>query len=300
MMRTSLFLVIFFTSFQLYADNIVMLSMNADGPVEQGFRDGIIAEMPDTRFYTSGAGGDMSIFRMQLKASRSFDAKIYFTNGQVPTKELLSDKTLPNVVFVSIQYPFQDELFDGVDFAGSAGIKTDIPIRKLVSAMKDVVDFKILGVLKTDNNRNYDYSIKELRQISAELDFKVEELSTDDLFVLNSQLAETTPHAVYIPAHGKVDPNIFDIIKAHNIPTIAENKEDVLKRGALLALVVDGYRAGRIAAKKAVNILKTDTIPQQPINSIEHFLFVVNLMTASRLGVQIPMPYLIIADQIVR
>jgi len=74
----------------------------------------------------------------------------------------------------------------------------------------------------------------------------------------------------------------------------------VRKRGALLALVVDGYRAGRLAARKAVYILKKGEIPENPIDSIEHFLFVVNLMTASRLGVQIPMPYLIIADQIIR
>lgn len=300
MMRTSLFLIILFTAFQLYAESIVMLGLKADGAVERGFRDGIISEMPDVRFYTFGAGGDMSIFRMQLEASRDFDADMYFTNGQIPTKELLKDKTLPPVVFVSVQYPFQDELFDGVDFTGSAGIKTDIPIRKLLTAMKKVVDFKNLGVLKTDNNRNYEYSIKEIREISAEIGFKVSELTTDDLFELNRQLAEKSPDAVYIPAHGNVDVKMFDIIKAHNIPTIAEDTEDVRQRGALLALVVDGYRAGRIAARKAVSIFKTKKIPSQPINSIEHFLFVVNMMTASRLGVQIPMPYLIIADQIVR
>jgi len=300
MMRTSLFLIILFTAFQLYAESIVMLGLKADGAVERGFRDGIISEMPDVRFYTFGSGGDMSIFRMQLEASRDFDADMYFTNGQIPTKELLKDKTLPPVVFVSVQYPFQDELFDGVDFTGSAGIKTDIPIRKLLTAMKKVVDFKNLGVLKTDNNRNYEYSIKEIREISAEIGFKVSELTTDDLFELNRQLAEKKPDAVYIPAHGNVDVKMFDIIKAHNIPTIAEDTEDVRQRGALLALVVDGYRAGRIAARKAVSIFKTKKIPPQPIDSIEHFLFVVNMMTASRLGVQIPMPYLIIADQIVR
>lgn len=300
MMRISFLIVILLVSCLSYADNIVMLGLKADGSVERGFRDGIINELPDARFYTFGSGGDMSIFRMQLEASRKFDTDIYFTNGQIPTKELLKDKTMPPVVFVSVQYPFQDELFDGVDFTNSAGIKTDIPIRKLLTAMKKVVDFKHLGVLKTDNNRNYEYSIKEIREMSDDIGFSITELTTDDLFVLNRQLAEKKPDAVYIPAHGNVDVKMFDIIKAHNIPTIAEDTEDVRKRGALLALVVDGYRAGRLAARKAVDILKKGEIPENPIDSIEHFLFVVNLMTASRLGVQIPMPYLIIADQIIR
>ena len=300
MRKISLFLLILLCVSDLFAYSVVMLGYSGDGPVERGFRDGIISELPEVRFYTFGCAGDLELFRKQLKASKEFGADLYFTNGQVPTKELLKDKTLPPAVFVSIQYPFQDELFEGVDFTGSAGIKTTIPIEKLLTAMKKVVDFKRLGVLQTDNNRNYEYSIKEIKKLSGELGFQVVEFASNDLFRMNADLAADRPDALYIPAHGKMDNNMFNIIKAHNIPTIAEDTEDVRHRGALLALVVDRYRAGRLAAKKAVEILSAGKLPKQPVTSIEHFLFVVNLMTAARLGVHIPMQYLIIADQIVR
>ncbi len=113
-----------------------MLGYGSDGPVERGFRDGIINELPDARFYTFGAGGDLNLFRRQLEVSRSLDSDLIFTNGQIPTKELLKSKDLPALVFVSIQYQFQDELFEGVDFSGSTGIKTNIPIEKHLTAMK--------------------------------------------------------------------------------------------------------------------------------------------------------------------
>lgn len=282
------------------AKGIVIMNYGPDGPVERGFRDGIISELPETRFYTTGAGGDMKLFQQQLGISKRFGADLYFTSGLVPTIRLLKDKTLPAVVFVSIQYPFQDELFKGVDFSGSAGIKTDIPIRKLLTAMKKVVDFKKLGVLRTDNSRNYDYSISEIRHLQKELGFKALELPTDDPFALNRLLKKERPDAVYIPAHGRMNRAVFRIIEAHRIPTIAEDTSDVRLRGALLALVVDGYRAGRLAAKKAVEILKNGGLPPQPVTSIEYFMFVVNLLTASKIGVQVPMSYLIIADQIIR
>lgn len=298
--RNSLILIIVFICQSAFAGGVAILGYSADGAVERGFRDGIIQELPETRFYTSGSGGDIALFRKQLAISKRFGAELYFTNGLIPTKELLRDKSIPAVVFVSIQYPFQDEQFDGVDFRGSAGIKTNIPIKKLLTAMKKIVDYKKLGVLRTDNNRNFEYSISVIKQLRSELGFSVLELPSDDLFRLNALLGREKPDAVYIPAHGSVDIHMFDIIKAHNIPTIAEDTEDVRLRGALLALVVDGYRAGRLAAKKAVEILSSGHLPDQPITSIEYFMFVVNLMTASRLGVQIPMPYLIIADQIIR
>lgn len=299
MMRISLFLIFILTCLPVFAANIVMLGFKGDGPVERGFRDGIIYELPETRFYTFGSGGDTELLKRQLEVSKSFDADLYFTSGQVPTKILLQDKSLPAVVFVSIQYPFQDELFNDVDFSGSTGIKTNIPIRQLLLAMKKIVDFKTLGVLRIDNSRNFEFSIDEINKLQSELGFQVAELPSSDLFELNSTLRRHEPDAVYIPAHGNIDSSIFEIIKAHNIPTIAEDTEDVRLRGAMLALVVDGYRAGRLAAIKAVEILSTGNI-RRDIDSIEHFMFVVNLMTASRLGVQIPMQYLVIADQIVR
>lgn len=302
-MKSSILIVLIFLSVPLYAANIIMLGYGSDGPVERGFRDGIINELPDARFYTFGAGGDLNLFRRQLEVSRSLDSDLIFTNGQIPTKELLKSKDLPALVFVSIQYQFQDELFEGVDFSGSTGIKTNIPIEKHLTAMKkNIVDYKKkLGVLMTDNSRNYQFSIKEIRKLAESLGFQVVELPSSDLIRLSSMLDKEKPDAVYIPAHGSVDVQMFNIIKAHNIPTIAEDTDDVRHRGALLALVVDGYRAGRIAANKALRILvNKEPAASQPITSIEHFMFVVNLMTASRLGVQIPMKYLIIADQIIR
>jgi ABC-type uncharacterized transport system substrate-binding protein len=284
----------------VFAYEIVMMAWNMDGLVEKGFRDGIIRALPETRFYTYGAGGDIERFRMQLESSKRFNADLYFTNGLAATKELLKNKDLPSKVFVSIQYPYEDELLSEVDFQGSYGIKTNIPIKQLLLALKKIIDYKKLGVLQLDSGKNFTYSIAEIKSLSLELGFDYVVLCADDLFQFNKMLSEESPDAIYIPAHDEINKHIFDIIHAHNIPTIAEDSEDVSSKGGLLSLIVDRYRAGRLAAIKAVEVLTGKNKKSMEVTPIEHFMFVVNMVTASRLGVQVPMPYLIIADHIVR
>jgi len=299
-LKAAVSLIILFTASLCFGYEIVMLGWGMDSAVERGFRDGVINRLPETRFYTYGSGQDMSLFKKQLQSSRRFNADLYFTNGIVSTRELLSEGMSDKFVFVAITYPFEEELLQGLDFGSSAGIKTNIPIKRLLLAMKKLVDYKKLGVLKMGDTKNYTYSIKEINKLKDELSTEVSVIDADDLKNLHRQLETEKPDAVYIPAHGDVDSRIFEIIHQHNIPTIAEDTEDVRHRGALLALVVDGYRAGRLAANKAVDILLKGSTEEPSIRSIEHFMFVVNLETASRLDVQIPMQYLIIADQIVR
>lgn len=281
---------------------IMLFEWDNDGATEKGFRDGILAEFPDTRFYTYGSGGNKDLLKMHIDSAKGRVPIIYFAKG-FQAVETLIDKNEENIPVIFVM--FQDPVQNGVVASrkqptGSAtGITTKIPIQQQLKFLKEVTDFKRLGILKLTKSVTYAFSLAELKRLEKFMNFEVFEIENNGIESLYDNLLLNPPDAIYIPQVKLLDINILKLFNHLKIPTISEGAS-LVKKGALLALVIDQYRAGQFAAKQAIRIINGENPANVPVLAIEHFMVVVNLNTATKIKVNIPLSLLIIADEIIR
>ncbi len=273
-----------------------------DGAVEKGFRDGILAEYPDTRFYTYGTGGDSRLLKMHLNSAKKRLPEIYFAKG-LPIIDVLMKHNNEEIPIIFVMY--KDPVQNGVvasrkqPAGNTTGITTKIPIQQQLKSLKEITNFKKLGILKINESPAYDYSLTELKRLERFMNFKVIEIKNTGIESLYNSLTSSPLDAIYIPQVKNLDSEILMLLNRLKIPTISEDAS-LVKQGVLLALVIDEYRAGQFAAKQAVRIINGEKPSEIPVLAIEHFMVVVNLKTASKIKVNIPLSLLIIADKIIR
>jgi putative ABC transport system substrate-binding protein len=109
--------------------------------------------------------------------------------------------------------------------------------------------------------------------------------------------------AVFIPADSMVKSlgkKIMEVVNAGRVPSLSSVDEVVHEDEVLLGFAPKYYELGRIAARKEVLILNGTRPSNIPSSALDHYNISLNLKTAKRIGIQIPMPLLVMANRIVR
>ncbi|MCB4203992.1 hypothetical protein LF845_03340 [Deferribacterales bacterium Es71-Z0220] len=294
-----LFYILFATS--AFCQNIVIISYNMDGLIEKGVRDEILGRYPDARFYTFACTKNIEILRSYYPFIQKINPDMIFVNGKEAVKDIYNSHLFhKEIVFHIKGDPVRENIVASnvLPVAHLTGVTTEISILEHIKVLLQMKKFKTLGVLKQSVDNEYLSSVTEIKRLSKFFNFNVKEVSVKDITKGKNILNDVD--IIYIPYSQIPGIEIIDYINKKKIPTLSENDYFVLKHGALMALVVDEYRAGRFAGQKAVKVLSGAKASNIPITKIEHFMVVVNLDTAKKINYQIPTKFLIIADKIVR
>jgi putative ABC transport system substrate-binding protein len=297
----SLFIIaILFVSYS-FAVNVMIMEMENDGLVEKGFRDGILLEKPNTRFYTFGANGNDELLKMQIKASFKYNPSVFFTKGLESVK-ILSETINNNypIVFVMIQDPVKNKVIASRKSPeiNITGVTTEIPVLQQLKVMKKIRPFKKLAVLLPGGISN-SQSVNKICGLEKFLDFKLLKIQYEGLEELYNKLYEANPDFIYIPSKINIEDEVIQLINRMKIPSVSEDSE-LVKKGVLLSLVIDNYKAGRLAANQALSILNGKKSNKIQVMEIQHFMVAVNIRTAQKINIQIPLSLLVIADKIVK
>lgn len=281
-----------------FAGNIAVFSWEVDGLAEKGFRDEVLNEFPDTRFYSFPCNKNMTLVKTYMGFFKDIPFEMIFVNGIIPAKAL-SSLNIPMIFYLKTD-PVKEGLIADMKLPKSkaTGITTKIPIIEQIKALYEIKKFNKIGILKEKKDVDYIKSYDEISRISLFFDFSLLEISVSEILFDDTILEKVD--AVYIPYSQIPGVEVLDLINKAGIPSLSENQEYVTNQGALIAIVVDDYRGGRFAGKKGKEILLGKAPESTPVLNIEHFMFVVNLNTASKIQVEIPVKFLIIADKIVR
>lgn len=281
-----------------FAGNIAVFSWEMDGLAEKGFRDEVLNDFPDMRFYSFPCNKNMTLVKTYIEFFRDIPFEMIFVNGIIPAKAL-SSLNIPMIFYLKTD-PVKEGLIADMKLPKSkaTGITTKIPIIEQIKALYEIKKFNKIGILKEKKDVDYIKSYDEISRISRFFDFSLLEISVSEILSDDTILEKVD--AVYIPYSQIPGVEVLDLINKAGIPSLSENQEYVTNQGALIAIVVDDYRGGRFAGKKGKEILLGKAPESTPVLNIEHFMFVVNLNTASKIQVEIPVKFLIIADKIVR
>ena len=287
--------------------SVAMFELLSDGLPEKGFREGLQRAFPDARFYVYNLAGDETLLPYFWAAAQERHHDLYYVSGSALTRYLLHVVKDHPIIFTMVQAPVEEGLIASWNASenNATGISNRVPLLNQLKALKRIRDFRNLGVLCQLNNPDSQQQVQELRRLQPFLHYQLHEIcltATDEtLTVAPAVLAALD--AVYItnaPLFEKYGERIISQLNEARIPTLTADMSLVSNKGALLGLVPDKYRIGRLAALNAQQALAGVPPDQIPSRDLDFFMVVLNMHTARQLRVQVPFSLLVIADSIIR
>jgi putative ABC transport system substrate-binding protein len=272
-----------------------------DSLVEKGFRDGILLEKPNARFYTFGSNFNIKVLKMQLDAALKYNPDLFFAKGLQAVKLISTNlKSSYPLVFVMTEDPVKNKIIASRKLPERqiTGITTKIPVLHQLKVIKKFMNFNKVAII-TNNKYHYSQTISHIKNLEDFLFYRSFNIVYDNLENFYNKIISKKPDLIYILNDTKIDSEAIQLINRLKIPTVSENSK-LVEKGVLLSLIIDDYKAGRLAAKQAINILNSKKADKIPVLEIEHFMVNINIKTAKTIKAQIPMSLLVIADKIIR
>ncbi|MEJ2661420.1 MAG: ABC transporter substrate-binding protein, partial [Desulfobacteraceae bacterium] len=187
----------------------------------------------------------------------------------------------------------------------ATGASNQVPVESQLKALQKVVKFKRLGIVYNPREPNS----RIQRHIAARLqgpmgfrliDFQI--VHPADLKVVMPRLKEAVD-AVFVPADSlmiSLGDALARWINRLKLPSLATVESLVTQHGLLLGLQPSYYQLGRLTADKARRILKGAAATDIPSSRLEYFQMTVNMQTARKIDIQIPISILVMANKIIR
>ena len=182
---------------------------------------------------------------------------------------------------------------------------------KMMQRFKAVAD---LGVVFSPREANSVLTIRQLRQHATEFGFKLVEAPLDvaagqkvtagDVEAATRALLQSRLDFIYLPSDSSLIAQAAAITVpagAAGVPVISATEAPIREKGALVGLVSSYYNAGAYAGYKAEQILTGKrSAASIPIDTLQRFTLLVNMITADQLGLYPPLDLVPIADFVLR
>lgn len=287
--------------------SIGMFEWQPDDLAESSFRSGIQKVYPEARFYVYNAGENTSLLERLLAVAATRQHDLYYVSGTTATLRVLSRQQERPVIFTMVHDPVAEGII--ASWSGSennaTGISNRVPVRNQLKTLKRIVDFRRLGVLYNPNNPDSRQQLQELSRLQTFLNFTLIRIPiSSPAQALNPPISRTDQlDAIYLtqdPLFERFGDKLLERINQAGLPSLAADMALVTRKGALIGLVPDEYRIGRMAALSAIKVLNGQSPATIPSQSLDYFMVALNMQTARRLGVQVPFSLLVMADTIVR
>ncbi len=226
---------------------------------------------------------------------------------------LLCKQHVPDVpvVFTAVTNPVESQLVAGWEGSGTnlAGNSNWIEPETVLDVFRLAVPgLGRLGVLRSQSTGVVSAAeLASMRQfLAADAGAGIalhETLARDaeDLDAAVARLADQKVQAIWIPIDFLVYENIERVAAAaskHRLPLVSSSLRGVTE-GAVAGLVVDYEMLGQRAALIALEVLQARRAPGAiPVGRMAGYQVVVNLEAARRVGYEVPLPMLAVADLI--
>lgn len=276
---------------------VAMVLWRGETDSERSFRQ-VLAQSPevDPAFQVYDAGGDPARLGTQVEALRHGRYDLVYTFGTSATQAVLARvKDLP-VVYDVVARPVESGIIQAWERSGSnaTGISNTVPMASAFKTLRLLMHIRKLGVLYTPAEPNAVIQLHEVEAEQRRFGFRVAAVPVPDPGRLNEALRDLLTagvDGVLLPADSAIQRQgqaIVDFLNKYGIPSISAVPDLVREAGALVALGPDYRELGALAAGSALRILAGADPGQVPSRTGTRLSLVLNLRTAKRLGLTVP------------
>jgi putative ABC transport system substrate-binding protein len=253
---------------------------------------------PAVKFTIENAQGSKAKVAELAKKFAAAKMVLIITIGTSATIAVAREIQDVPVVFGMVYDPVEAGIAKDWKSSGNniTGVSPKVAMSKLVSSLKELAPVKKLAVLYTPGERNTEIQLQELQKLQIDQQIKVIPI----ILAKKEEVAQTlasvvhSVDAIYLTGSsivGTTVPIIADIANKEKVITIS-HLDDLVEKGALLGICANSYRVGRLAGKKAVQILKGAKPSSIPIEIEKKLDFILNMKTAKAGHFQVPLSFM--------
>ncbi len=268
-------------------------------------RNGIIDRLkkdgfgePAVQYTIENAGGSKARAAELVRKFAAEKMDLIITIGTSATIAAAKEIEDVPIVFSTVYDPVEAGIARDWKSSGNntTGSSTRLSMSKLVDSLKEFVPVKKLIVLYTPGEKNSEAQLRELQGLQSTSQIKVIPIILTKKEEVARTLSEVLPaaDAMYLTGSsviGETVPIIVDKANKTKMVTIT-HLDDLVNKGALLGICPNSYEVGRLAGKKAVQILKGAKPSSIPIEPEKKLDFILNMKTAKAGRFQIPPSFL--------
>ena len=276
----------------------ILMQQEKEGALSEGPLAGFKAIAgPDVAQFEITDPGAAQAICAKIKAS---GAKVVFTIGKDATKAAMQELPGMPIVYCMVMSPQED----GIGGGSVTGVTLDIPMVKQFTSFKAVVpNLKKIGIVYSDETSGI--IAKEMKAAAVKTGVTViEKKVASDKDVPNAiRELKGKIDGLYLPPDRTVaNRDAFQFIALftfeNNLPFMAPAGRFV-KKGALVALMIDFEELGKQAAAMAKKIVGGASPSSIPVEPPQATILVLNQKTAQTIGINIP-PSLLETSQIIK
>ncbi len=210
-----------------------------------------------------------------------------------------------NILFAAVTDPVQAGLVQSLSRPGAniTGTTDMSPIERHIALMRQIhPSIKTLGLIYNPEESNSVTLVNMLKKECAASGIATEEATAITVNGVEKAARDIVVRCdvVYVPGDNTVVSRIESVARAcseHRIPLYAGDVDSV-PRGAIAALAIDYYRLGRQTGGMAERIFNGADPSTMPVESQQELRLHVNVKAAAKMGVQLPVDLILVADAV--
>lgn len=280
---------------------IAMVLWRGETAAEKGFRERLAAstdfEVTVTVFDANQSKEKLGRILASLDPRRF---RLVYTFGTTVTQDALAVASGLPVIFNIVQRPVEGGVVASMERPGgrASGASNMVPMESAFRTLGTLMNIRKLGFVYASHDPAPRYQLEDIRKQQKRFGFQTLAFPINgvhDITAAMKRLIDARPDAVMFPSDSFVKANasqIIAVLNRHRIPSIVVIPEMVTENGALISLGPDYRTLGRLAAENALQVLQGRNPGDLPVRTVPHLSLVINLATADRLGLNIPLQLL--------
>jgi putative ABC transport system substrate-binding protein len=280
---------------------VAMILFRGETPSEKGFRNVLAASKEFDAIITPYDAGQ-SKEKLKEIISR-LDTKNYdliYTFGTMATQMTLEKiKDIP-VVFNVVQRPIEAGIARSWESSGNnaTGASNIVSMESAFKTLSLVMNIRKLGFIYYDKDPAPRFQRADVERVRKKFGFKVVDVPVRDMEAVPAalkQIVSARVDAVMFPSDSFIKANadrIMTVLNRHRIPTVVIIPEMVKENGALISLGPDYQTLGELAGMSAIELFRGKKPADIPIKRVQTLNITVNLKTADKLGINLPIQLL--------
>ncbi len=286
---------------------IAIITWRGETEAERGFVEGLAAFHRPVKITWYHSHQNLSRLKEIITRIRKQPADLIYVFGTIATQAVLKEIREIPVVFNIVNRPVAAGIIESWERSGNnaTGASNQVPVESQLKALKKVVPFKRLGIIYNPREPNSRIQRDIAAGLQRPLGFRLKDFQISDPSDMDEVMAQLkgAVDAVFLPADSLTSSLGAELARRINdlhLPSLATVEAMVFHHGLLLGLQPSYYQLGALAAEKAQRILDGAPVSDIPTSRLDYFQMSVNMKTARKINVQIPMSILVMANKIIR
>ncbi|MDD5286413.1 MAG: ABC transporter substrate-binding protein [Desulfuromonadaceae bacterium] len=307
-MRLALLLVITFSCPAITAwgaerqvKRVAMILFRGETPAEKGFRDTLSASKDfDVKISVFDANQSKDKLKSILAGLDSSQFDLFYTFGTMASQMALKKIKDKPVIFNVVARPVEAEIAGSWESSGNnaTGASNIVSMESAFKTLSLVMSIRKLAFIYYEKDPAPKYQKREIESVRKKFGFKMIDVQVHDEKAIQEALKKIVSakvDAVMFPSDSFITANanrIMKVLNQYRIPSVVIIPEMVKENGALISLGPDYYKLGELAGISALDVLKGKKPAEIPIKRVQNLNITVNLKTADKLGINLPIQLL--------